>query len=52
MSVGRALNEDPKTLLARFTTVQGVINENGIQPEGIYNFNETGFAMALFLHRK
>jgi hypothetical protein len=41
----RALNEDPKSLREWFTTVQRVINENGIQAEDIYNFDETGFAM-------
>jgi hypothetical protein len=38
----RALNEDPKALRAWFTIVQSVIDENGIQPEDIYNFDETG----------
>ncbi|KAJ5223195.1 uncharacterized protein N7469_009435 [Penicillium citrinum] len=42
-----ALNEDPKTLQAWFATVQRVIDENRIQPEDIYNFDETGFAMGL-----
>jgi hypothetical protein len=28
-------------------TVQRAIEENGIQPEDIYNFDETGFAMGL-----
>ena len=43
----RALNEDPKALRDWFTTVQNIIDENGIQPEDIYNFDETGFAMGL-----
>ncbi|KAJ5735363.1 uncharacterized protein N7483_000488 [Penicillium malachiteum] len=43
----RALNEDPKSIQAWFTTVQQVIDKNGIQPEDIYNFDETGFAMGL-----
>ena len=43
----RALNEDPKSIREWFTTVQHVIDENGIQPEDIYNFDETGFAMGL-----
>jgi hypothetical protein len=43
----RALNEDPKALRAWFMTVQNVIDEKGIQPEDIYNFDETGFAMGL-----
>jgi hypothetical protein len=48
----RALNEDPNTLRAWFTTVQRVIDENGIQPEDIYNFDETGFAMGLISSQK
>jgi hypothetical protein len=47
-----ALNKDPKTLRAWFTTVQSVIDENGIQPEDIYNFDETGFAMGLISSQK
>jgi hypothetical protein len=43
----RALNEDPKSLRQWFATVQRVIDENGIQSEDIYNFDETGFAMGL-----
>ncbi|KAJ5731126.1 uncharacterized protein N7483_005634 [Penicillium malachiteum] len=43
----RALNEDPKSIQAWFTTVQQVIDKNGIQPEDIYNLDETGFAMGL-----
>jgi hypothetical protein len=48
----RALNEDPKSLREWFTTVQRVINENGIQAEDIYNFDETGFAMGLISAQK
>ena len=48
----RALNEDPKSLREWFATVQRVINENGIQPEDIYNFDETGFAMGLISAQK
>jgi hypothetical protein len=43
----RALNEDPKSLREWFTTVQRVSDENGIQPEDIYNLDETGFAMGI-----
>jgi hypothetical protein len=43
----RALNEDPKAIRAWFITVQNIVNDNGIQPEDIYNFDETGFAMGL-----
>ncbi|KAJ8228343.1 hypothetical protein LV160_008867 [Aspergillus fumigatus] len=48
----RALNEDPKSLREWFATVQCIINENGIQPEDIYNFDETGFAMGLISAQK
>jgi hypothetical protein len=48
----RALNEDPKSLRQWFATVQRVIDENGIQPEDIYNFDETGFAMGLISAQK
>jgi hypothetical protein len=43
----RALNEDPKAIKEWFLMVQRAIEENGIQPEDIYNFNKTGFAMGL-----
>jgi hypothetical protein len=48
----RALNEDPKSLRKWFTTVKRIIDENGIQPEDIYNFDETGFAMGLISAQK
>lgn len=48
----RALNEDPKLLREWFTTVQRVIDGNGIQAEDIYNFDETGFAMGLISSQK
>ncbi|RJE17622.1 Pogo transposable element [Aspergillus sclerotialis] len=48
----RALNEDPKSLREWFTTVRRVIDENGIQLEDIYNFDETGFAMGLISAQK
>jgi hypothetical protein len=35
-----------------FLMVQRAIKENGIQPEDIYNFDETGFAMGLILSQK
>ena len=44
-----ALNEDLKALHKWFNTIQHVINENGILPEDIYNFDETGFAMGLIV---
>jgi hypothetical protein len=46
------LNEDPKSPRAWFATVQRIINENGIQPEDIYNFDETRFAMGLISTQK
>jgi hypothetical protein len=48
----RALNEDPKSLREWFATVQRVIDDNGIQSEDIYNFDETGFAMGLISAQK
>lgn len=42
----RAQNEDPKSLREWYNTVQRVIDENGIQPDDIYNFNETGFVLS------
>jgi len=48
----RALNEDPKAIKEWFLMVQRVIEENGIQPEDIYNFDETGFAMGLISSQK
>jgi hypothetical protein len=48
----RALNEDPKAIKEWFLMVQRAIEENGIQPEDIYNFDETGFAMGLISSQK
>jgi hypothetical protein len=48
----RALNEDPKSLREWFNKVQSIVDENGIQPEDIYNFDETGFAMGLISAQK
>ncbi|KAL2005185.1 hypothetical protein VTN00DRAFT_3035 [Thermoascus crustaceus] len=48
----RTLNEDLKSLQEWFATVQRVIDENSIQPEDIYNFDETGFAMGLISAQK
>jgi hypothetical protein len=48
----RTLNKDPKSIREWFTTVQRMIDENGIQPKDIYNFDETGFAMGLILAQK
>ncbi|KAJ5737298.1 uncharacterized protein N7483_002423 [Penicillium malachiteum] len=46
------INRHPKSIQAWFTTVQQVIDKNGIQPEDIYNFDETGFAMGLISAQK
>ena len=35
-----------------FDLVQCTINKNGIQPEDIYNFDETGFTMGLIATAK
>ncbi|RJE16976.1 Pogo transposable element, partial [Aspergillus sclerotialis] len=43
----RAKNEDPKTIREWFDRVQQAIIQYGVQPDDIYNFDETGFAMGL-----
>ncbi|OOO08734.1 Isopropylmalate dehydrogenase-like domain [Aspergillus oryzae] len=43
----RAKCEDPKLLREWFERVQITIMQYGIQPDDIYNFDETGFAMGL-----
>ena len=48
----RVLNEDPRSICAWFENIKRVIDENGIQPEDIYNFDETGFAMGLISSQK
>jgi len=48
----RALNEDPKVIREWFTIVQRTIEENGIQPEDIYNFDKTGFTIGLISSQK
>jgi hypothetical protein len=48
----RALNKDSKSLRQWASTVQCVIDEKGIQPEDIYNFDEIGFAMGLISAQK
>jgi hypothetical protein len=48
----RALNEDPKVIKEWFLMVQRTIEENGIQPEDIYNFDKTGFAIGLISAQK
>jgi len=39
------LNKDPKLLREWFTNIQYIIDKNGIQPENIYNFDKTEFAI-------
>jgi hypothetical protein len=48
----RALCEDPRIIMPWFDLVRRTIDENGIQPEDIYNFDETGFAMGLIATHK
>jgi DDE superfamily endonuclease/helix-turn-helix, Psq domain/Tc5 transposase DNA-binding domain len=48
----RAKCEDPKIIQEWFNLVQKTILENGIDPDDIYNFDETGFAMGLIATAK
>ena len=48
----RAKCEDPRVIQPWFDLVRRTIDENGIQPEDIYNFDETGFAMGLIATSK
>jgi hypothetical protein len=48
----RALCEDPRIIEPWFDLVRRTIDENGIQTEDIYNFDETGFAMGLIATAK
>jgi hypothetical protein len=43
----RAKCEDPKVIKEWFDLVQKTILQFGIDPDDVYNFNETGFAMGL-----
>jgi hypothetical protein len=43
----RAKQEDPKVIQEWFNTIQATVQQYGILPEDIYNFDETGFAMGL-----
>ena len=43
----RAKCEDPKVICEWFNCVQQTILQYGIDPDDIYNFDETGFAMGL-----
>jgi len=48
----RAKNEDRMVLSDWFRLVKQTIDQNGIQPDDIYNFDETGFAMGLISAQK
>jgi hypothetical protein len=43
----RAKCEDPRVIKPWFELIRRTVDENGIQPEDIHNFDETGFAMGL-----
>ena len=49
---GRLKCHDPRVIQPWFDLVQHTIHKNGIQPEDIYNFDETGFAMGLIATAK
>ena len=44
--------EDPRVIQPWFELVQRTVDENGVQPEDIYNFDETGFAIGLIATAK
>ena len=48
----RAKCEDPKIISEWFSLVQKTILSYGIDPDDIYNFDETGFAMGLIATAK
>ena len=41
----RAKQEDPKVIQEWFNTIQAIVQQYGILPEDIYNFDKTGFAI-------
>src|ERR1044072_6449979 len=43
----RAKQENPAVIQEWFNTIQTTVQNYGILPEDIYNFDETGFAMGL-----
>ena len=43
----RATNEDPAIIVEWFKLVGKTMRENGILPDDIYNFDESGFAMGI-----
>ena len=48
----RAKYEDPKVIMEWFTLVQKTILQFGIDPDDVYNFDETGFAIGLIATTK
>ncbi|OQD75008.1 hypothetical protein PENANT_c160G06905 [Penicillium antarcticum] len=48
----RAKYEDPKIMIEWFNLVQKTISQYGINPDDVYNFDETGFAMGLIATAK
>ena len=48
----RALCEDPKKIGEWFQLVKNMVAKYGIQPEDVYNFDETGFAMGIIATSK
>lgn len=48
----RAKYEDPKIVKDWFNLIQKTFFEKGIDPEDIYNFDETGFAIGLIATAK
>jgi hypothetical protein len=48
----RAKCEDPKDIAEWFNLVQKTIVRYGIDPDDVYNFDETGFAMGLTANAK
>jgi hypothetical protein len=43
----RAKCEDPKIIRERFNLIKRTILQFGTDPDDVYNFNETGFAIGL-----
>ena len=48
----RAKCKDPKLIMEWFSLVQKTILQYGIDPDDIYNFDETGFAIGLIATAK
>jgi len=46
------LNKDLKLLQNWFSDIQYIIDKNSIQPENIYNFDKTGFAIDFIFIQK